>query len=214
VTVKARLASGRFDWLTPEWFLDLVRDVAPIGLDPCTSLDNPTNARRFIVQRDGGCGLRDRWVTHPDEVTFVNPPYGAHLSGNVEPDHKHKGANRASHSGVGFGRGWAKRIASYVDGATIALVPVRTDTKWWREMFGWADCACLWSSSEFGSRISCVDPIKGIERRGSNIASTVFFRAGGSVEASRFRAVFGPHGTVIDGGRKPQTLVEILGGGE
>lgn len=197
------LASTRYDWQTPPWFLDLVREVAAIGFDPCTTPDNPTRARQFLTQQleevDGwlyskSCGLLDEWPALAlDELAFVNPPYGPHLSGDVDPHLEHwRDGER-----VGFGAGWARKIASYESGNACALVPVRTETEWWRVLYGWATCACLWSSREHGSRINFVDANTGEVVRGSNLASTVFFRGLDERSTRRFREVFGEHGTLI-----------------
>lgn len=46
--MKAALAplmsSEKPDWLTPDVILGLVREVAPIALDPCTTEENPCRA--------------------------------------------------------------------------------------------------------------------------------------------------------------------------
>jgi DNA N-6-adenine-methyltransferase (Dam) len=80
--------SGRFDTalryrsgadpaqthFTPGYVLDAVRaDLGgSIGLDPCTTADNPTGADAFYtVEQDG---LTCVWGMYPS--VFVNPPYG------------------------------------------------------------------------------------------------------------------------------------------
>ena len=197
----ALLSCERNDWQTPLWFLDLVRDVNDIALDPASSVANPTDARRHIVQdaERGVCGLRADWDVPADRgLVFVNPPYGAHLSGPIEPDYRIMRKNKL----VGIGRGWGRRIAEHT-GEAIALVPVRTETEWWRTLYAWADLVLLWSSPTHGCRISFVNPDTGRPQQGSNLASTVFYRApiyGAIAGRGRFRDVFGRHGTLIEGG--------------
>lgn len=60
-------------WFTPDYVLDPVRvDLGGvIGLDPCTTDDNPVGARVFFTQADDG--LARSW---PRTSAFVNPPYG------------------------------------------------------------------------------------------------------------------------------------------
>jgi len=206
------LSSERQDWRTPEWFVDMSRAVSRdgvIALDPATSPTNPTKARRFFAQDSGDCGLRADWVafTYDGGLTFVNPPYGAHLSGPVEPDYVHTKKDKKTGERIvtGIGRGWAKKIAQH-HSETIALVPVRTETEWWRTLFAWADLVLFWSSPEHGCRISFVNPDTGKPQQGSNLASTVFYRAPllrASVGLERFRDAFGPHGTLVHGGSNP-----------
>lgn len=193
MTSHVLLSSERQDWRTPEWFLDLVRAVGPIGLDPATSPDNPTGAREFEFQREGTCGLSWEWPVFPDALAFVNPPYGAHLSGPIEPSYPimRKGVQ------VGTGRGWARKIADY-EGERIALVPVRTETEWWTTLFYASDLVLFWKSPEHGSRISFVNPDTGRPVQRSNLASTVFYRG---PNPEKFVRVFAPHGTLIRGGK-------------
>lgn len=209
------LSSNRFGWETPAWFLDLVRQVGPIGFDPCTTPDNPTGARHFISQTieelegddderhlySTGCGLLDTWpALKRGDVAFANPPYGPHLSGDVDAHAEHWRGGEL----IGMGAGWAKKIASYYASPCLVLVPVRTETVWWRTLWEWCDVACLWSSREHGSRINFVNASTGEIVRGSNLASTVFFRGGGPLQTSatnaradRFCEVFADHGTII-----------------
>lgn len=85
--VKRMSASTRFDnglryldgndqrqWqFTPAYVLDLVRaDLGgSIGLDPCTTADNPTCAARYYTADDDGLSLP--WDA---ASIYVNPPYG------------------------------------------------------------------------------------------------------------------------------------------
>ena len=204
------LSSNRQDWQTPGWFLDLVRRVGPIALDPCTTPDNPTRAWNYhSLGNTDDCGLYASWARNG--LAFINPPYGAHLSGPVKPDYEHTRKCTACCGGMdelasecpycqgtgrivtGRGRGWAERIAQD-GGEWIALVPARTETKWWKRLYGACDWAVLWSSPVHGSRIKFVNPDTGKEQAGSNLASTVFYRGLKSID---FVEAFGPHGTLI-----------------
>ena len=57
--------------LTPDWLLDAIRAVAPIGLDPCTTTDNPVEAWRWFTEEQNG--LSEAW---DHGLTYTNPPYG------------------------------------------------------------------------------------------------------------------------------------------
>ncbi len=67
--------------LTPEWLLEAIRAVAPIGLDPCTTPENPCKAATaYTEDYDGGRGgLSAVWgVDAPvlsGECIYVNPHY-------------------------------------------------------------------------------------------------------------------------------------------
>jgi hypothetical protein len=114
---RSAAAGGRDDWQTPEEILALVRAVAPIGLDPCTSGSNPVDAHRWLVSG----GLEADWQTPSDELTYVNPPYSQL-------------------------RAWLARCALQArGGGTIAaLIAARTDTRAWHESIPTAQAVCLW----------------------------------------------------------------------
>lgn len=176
---------ARHDYLTPQWFLDLVRQVAPIVLDPCGDPTNHTDARFFCCPgytgnpdhhgaHIGNDGLTLPWgLLMEHEIAFVNPPYGRQLPL------------------------WTEKIIAE-DVPSIVLVPARTEVVWWKKLYHWCDACLLWSSPEHGSRISFVNPDTGLPVRGNDHASTVFLRdtqhAG---MRNRFESVFGPHGTLV-----------------
>ncbi len=68
---------------TPSYVLDPVRvDLGgSIGLDPCTTADNPVGATYFYTVEDDGLDLNTSWWYAPTEeiafidTLFVNPPY-------------------------------------------------------------------------------------------------------------------------------------------
>lgn len=61
------------EWFTPDKILDPVREYfdGAIPLDPCTTPNNPTKARRFWTPKEDG-------LTKPfsKKGTFINAPYG------------------------------------------------------------------------------------------------------------------------------------------
>ena len=193
MTAGALLSSARQDWRTPEWFLDLVRKVGPIALDPASAPDNPTGAALHLWQGHPGgvCGLAHTWAR--SGLAFVNPPYGAHLSGLVDPGYK------ILRGGVptGVGRGWAQRIAQD-RGEWLALVPTRSDAEWWHVLHEACAWGLFWRSPSYGSRIQFVDPDTNRPRGGSTLASSVFYH-GPNVD--RFLRVFAPHGRIFPGHR-------------
>ena len=201
MSADALLSSARQDWRTPEWFLDLVRQVGPITLDPATHYGNPTGADAFFAHLPpdepvrsmiaaaenfrGECGLSGSWAR--DGLAFVNPPYGAHLSGNVDPSYEIKRGGR--------GRGWARRIAAD-RGEWIALVPTRSDAQWWHDLHAACVWGVFWRSPTRGARIQFVDPDTNKPRGGSTLASSVFYHG---PNVARFLEIFGPHGRPFPG---------------
>lgn len=122
------LASVRHDWHTPQGVLELVRQLGPLGLDVCTSADNPTGARRYLTSGPGPAWW-PRWPhwVRPGEVLWANPPYGRELSHWV-----HGWSRLAGHD-----------CAEHVHG--VALTPARPDTRWFGMLWTRARAVCLWS---------------------------------------------------------------------
>jgi site-specific DNA-methyltransferase (adenine-specific) len=101
------MTSNREDWCTPAGLLDLVRDVAPIALDPCSNPHSIVGAKvEWRLDRDGD-SLVKPWADHGGMV-YVNPPYGRK-------------------TGL-----WVQKCAAVAaaGGNVIALLPARTDTRW------------------------------------------------------------------------------------
>jgi site-specific DNA-methyltransferase (adenine-specific) len=105
--------SGNPNHRTPESFLDLVRQLGPIGLDPCSERGNPTGAKVHLFPPDYN-GLTCSW-DHAGLV-YVNPPYG-----------KRKGERCLE---------WVRKAAEEAcKGVEIVmLLPARTDTVWFQEL--------------------------------------------------------------------------------
>lgn len=62
---------GSDNWQTEDKVLDAVCCIGPIGLDPATAPDNPTDAEYFFTEEDDG--LSQEWLGHG--LVFGNPPY-------------------------------------------------------------------------------------------------------------------------------------------
>lgn len=104
---------------TPNNVLSLVRQVAPIGLDPCSNGTSLVNAKtEWALPTDG---LAQDWTGHG--LVFVNPPYGRHVPVWMRKcrDEAAKGAE------------------------IIALVAAKVGTKWTQEIiYPSADGICHW----------------------------------------------------------------------
>lgn len=118
VTSSARTNRGSDNWQTPDVVLDGVRRIGPIDLDPCTDETNPCGARTWFWAG----GLETPWMV-VSGLIYVNPPYSQMAA-------------------------WAHKCAfeSRECGARIiALVPARTDTRWWREATSEVECVAFWN---------------------------------------------------------------------
>lgn len=114
------MTSNNGGWQTPECVLDRVRRVGPIGLDPCTVESNPTRAASFFMLANDGlsCAWRPQ-DAGVDGLIYCNPPYGRGIGAWVDKC----------------------RQAAAADETVIALLPARTDTRW----FPWdATALCFW----------------------------------------------------------------------
>lgn len=113
------MSSANPNWQTPPEFLNVVRELAggQIELDPCTTEDNPTGARSILTPTEDGLS-----VPWPREgLVYANPPYGRSLPP------------------------WAAKFAAEGRRGVelVALVPARTDTRWWRDV-ATAAVVCFW----------------------------------------------------------------------
>jgi transcriptional regulator with XRE-family HTH domain len=97
---------------TPSSFLAPIYDAfGPIDLDPCGHELSPVVARRRLIPEQGADGLTDTWT---GRLVYLNPPYSQLLL-------------------------WLRRAheqwrAGNVE-TVVGLVPVRTDSSWFHEVF-------------------------------------------------------------------------------
>jgi phage N-6-adenine-methyltransferase len=120
-TKGALFGSADMTWCTPPEVLELVRRLGPIGLDPCSNGRSVVRAPVEWRGKPGVDGLAQSWVGHG--LVYCNPPYGRAI------------------------KVWMQKCAT--EGALgaeiIALIPARTDTKWWHEsVVEGADSVCFW----------------------------------------------------------------------
>ena len=111
-TIKTMFSSKTDLWATPRDFFDRLNDEFRFTLDPCT---NGVNAKcsKFYTEKENG--LVQDWS---GERVFMNPPYGRVIGD------------------------WIRK--AYEEGAkentiVVALIPARTDTKYWHDYVMKAD---------------------------------------------------------------------------
>jgi hypothetical protein len=109
--LDALMTSESTQWLTPKPFVDRVERAlgGQIDLDPCSNSHLTPNVRaldHFTVDDDG---LAQEW----HGAVYMNPPYGDEIAA------------------------WTTKLAGeYHAGRVtkaIALLPARTDTRWWHQ---------------------------------------------------------------------------------
>ena len=98
---KALFASGSTEWETPDELFKKYDNLYHFTLDVCATAKN-TKCKKYFSPEDNG--LAQNWTG----VCWMNPPYGRGVAPWI------KKAYEASQSGA----------------VVVALLPVRTDTKW------------------------------------------------------------------------------------
>ncbi len=116
----AVMSSARQSWNTPECVLERVRRVDAVGLDPCSNPSSIVGAKVEWSLENGDNGLIMPWGEYG--LVFVNPEYGR-----------------------GIGKWMALCAIEAVNHTEIiALVPARTDARWFN--YAWsADAICFWT---------------------------------------------------------------------
>lgn len=112
--------SVKQDWQTPDDVLDVVRQVGPIDLDPCTVDDNPTGASAYMTPASNG--LTAPWLSEYPGIVYVNPPYGRECARWID-----------------------KAIVEAERGAPIVLlVAARPDSRAGQRLLASAHALCWW----------------------------------------------------------------------
>jgi|SRR5690625_3609321 len=93
------------DWATPQCFYDRLNAEFSFTLDPCADKHNAKCSRYFTKEDDG---LAREWA---GERVFMNPPYGRVIGEWIRK------AYEESLKGV----------------LVVALIPARTDTRYWHD---------------------------------------------------------------------------------
>tara|TARA_Y100000310_G_scaffold291080_1_gene318750 strand:+ start:1141 stop:2013 length:873 start_codon:yes stop_codon:yes gene_type:complete len=122
-TNEGLFSSDTNEWCTPNIIVErVVKALGSIDCDPCADPQKAIPARKHFVESDDG--LSKSWKG----TIYMNPPYGSEL---------HQ---------------WVNKLTSeYNDGgvtSAIALVPSRTDTKWFRGLRDYPRCF-IWGRLRF-----------------------------------------------------------------
>lgn len=106
-TQQTMFSSKKSDWATPQHFFDQLSErFGPFTLDPCSNSSNYKVPNHF-TEKDNG--LAKDWEGHK---VFMNPPYGRQIGRWIEKAYKE---------------------AQKQDTTVVALIPARTDTRYWHD---------------------------------------------------------------------------------
>src|SRR5690625_3063082 len=111
VFLTVHYSSKTNEWATPQCFFDRLDEEFNFTLDPCSDGLN-AKCEKFFTQEDDG--LTQSWA---GESVFMNPPYGRVIGEWI------KKAYEESKKGA----------------MVVALIPARTDTRYWHEYVMKAD---------------------------------------------------------------------------
>ena len=103
--MDVHFSSKTDNWATPQSFYDRLNDEFMFTLDPCADKDNSKCARYFTKEDDG---LVQDWA---GERVFMNPPYGRVIGDWIRKAYEE----------------------SLKDALVVALIPARTDTRYWHD---------------------------------------------------------------------------------
>lgn len=124
--MKVHYSSEAVVWSTPQDFFDALHKEFRFTLDPCATKFNAKCEKFFTVHDDG---LAQSWK---GERVFMNPPYGREISE------------------------WVKKAAGGGAKLVVALLPARTDTRWFHEyIYGKAEIRFVKGRLRFGGAKSC-----------------------------------------------------------
>lgn len=113
------------EWSTPNDFFARLDLEFKFELDPCATKENAKCNQFYTKSEDG---LSKDWGKH---IVFMNPPYGRHIEYWMR-----------------------KALLSSLQGATVvALVPARTDTRWWHEYAAKGEIRFLKGRLKFGGAL-------------------------------------------------------------
>lgn len=119
------LSSKTDNWATPDYLFNKLNEEFNFNLDPCADDLNHKCARYYTIKDDG---LTKVWGG--SDRIFMNPPYGKNIS---------KWVTKA-------------RLSAENNGAlVVALLPARTDTKWWLECMKATEIRFITGRLKFGS---------------------------------------------------------------
>lgn len=187
MTAGRNVVSISQNWCTPPKYVQAVRDVfgGTISLDPCSNLHSLVDAEveYRLPEHDG---LRSSWDYR---TIYVNPPYGAD---------RYRGTTI---------KDWLRRCAHAKEGFSsevIALVPVATNTKHWKDyVWGVADAVAFLYDTRLRFLVNGKD-----EGKGAPMSCAMVYWG---EHVPRFEEILLPYGAVVDLRRLQGEVIGISG---
>ena len=169
-TYQGMSSSKNEHWCTPKEILDLVRQVNPIALDPCSNKHSTVNAKISYSLPDDGT-LAD-WTALCElyGLAFVNHPY---KRGITVPN-------------------WYRKIVHEAENGCeiITLSAARTDTAWCQKyVFGKAQAVCF-----VAGRLRFIDGLTGKKAGAGAFFPSMLAYYGPNVE--KFKTIFNSLGAI------------------
>lgn len=172
MTAGRKINTDSQDWCTPPKYVKAVKDFfgGVIHLDPCSNARSIVGAVTEYMLPDKN-GLAASW-NFP--TIYVNPPYGL---------------DKERHTSI---KDWLRRCAdaySEHDSEVLALIPVATNTKHWKEyIFTVANSICFLADTRLKF-------INGTHDKGAPMACAMVYWG---KKASEFYSVFSQYGAVLE----------------
>ena len=170
MTAGRRSTYNETAWCTPRKYVDAVLQVfGEIDLDPCSNSDSivPAYSKFIYPQTDG---LKEVWNYHR---IYVNPPFGKGFDKTTIYD-------------------WIKKIDhTFAEDSTrqiIALIPVATNTKHWKNFVFNSKSICFLSDTRLKFRINGSE-----ENKGASMACAMVYWGN---NVNKYNDVFGQYGTL------------------
>ena len=105
--MNVMFSSKTNEWATPDSLYSRLNELfGPFTLDPCSTEENHKCRTFYTIEQNG---LEQDWGGH---TVFMNPPYGRCISDWIKKAHEESQKDKTK---------------------VIALIPARTDTKYWHD---------------------------------------------------------------------------------
>jgi phage N-6-adenine-methyltransferase len=116
-------SSNTDEWETPQDLFNSLNEEFKFTLDVCADSKNHKCERYFNTNEDG---LKQDWTK---DICWMNPPYGRSISQ------------------------WVKKAAetARMGGVVVALLPARTDTRWWDYVMSATELRFIRGRVKFGN---------------------------------------------------------------
>ena len=168
MTAGRKSGYNKTNWNTPLKYVKAVLDVfEEIDLDPCSNNESIVpSLHKFCLPVDG---LKENW-NYPR--VYVNPPFGRGLNKTTIYD-------------------WVRKCYEQANKDTniIALIPVATNTKHWKEFVFRSNVICFLGDTRLKFRVNGNE-----NNKGASMACAMVYWGN---DSDKFKQVFNKYGTCV-----------------